>query len=127
MEPMTPEERFTRIENFLNTVAEHQARHAGQMTALTAGLAAQETTHSQEMSELRNLQRAIAGGMIELQQGQRELQQGQREVQQAQRTTEQELKALAESTRELDKAQKITEEKLHILIETVDRIIRDRK
>jgi septal ring factor EnvC (AmiA/AmiB activator) len=83
------------------------------MTALTAGLAAQETRHSEEMSELRNMQRAIAAGMIELQQ--------------TQRATEQELKALAESTRELDKAQKITEEKLHILIETVDRIIRDRK
>jgi hypothetical protein len=117
MDPMSPEERFTRIENFLNATAEHQAQHAEQMAALTAGLAAHEVRHAQEMSELRNMQRAIATGAIELQQ--------------AQRATEQELKALAESTRTVDKelreAQKITEEKLHILIKTVDRIIREKK
>jgi septal ring factor EnvC (AmiA/AmiB activator) len=117
MEPMTPEERFTKIENFLNATAEHQAQFAEQM-------AAQDARHAEEMSELRNMQRAIAAGMIELQQTQRELQQ-------TQRATEQELKTLAESTRTLDKelreAQKLTEEKLHILIETVDRIIREKK
>ena len=31
---MTPEQRFTKIENFLSTVAEHQAKHAEEMREL---------------------------------------------------------------------------------------------
>jgi hypothetical protein len=110
MEAMTPEERFTRIENLLSALTEHQAQHKEQM-------AAHEAIHNKEIAELRDMQKAIAAGMIELQQ--------------TQRVTEQELRALAESTRTLDKelreAQKTTEEKLHILIDTVDRIIRGKK
>ena len=32
---MTPEERFTRIENFMDTMAEHQARHDENLRQLT--------------------------------------------------------------------------------------------
>ena len=32
---MKPEERFTRIENFMDTMAEHQARHDEELRQLT--------------------------------------------------------------------------------------------
>ena len=40
---MTPEERFTRIENFMDTMAEHQARH------------------DEDIRELRTLHKSLTG------------------------------------------------------------------
>lgn len=34
MDAMTPEERFTRIENYLSALAEHQVRHAEEIREL---------------------------------------------------------------------------------------------
>ena len=42
-DPMTPEERFTRIENFMDTMAEHQARH------------------DEDIRELRTLHKGLTG------------------------------------------------------------------
>ena len=106
---MTPEERFTKIENFLSTVAEHQAQHAEQMAELRSQERTQHARHAEEIAELRQMQTTMAAGMIELQQ---------------------DLKALAETVRAngeiMEERQRITEEKIHALIDTVDRIVRKR-
>ena len=47
--PMTPEERFTRIENFLSTVAEHQAH-----------MSEHQANHDQDIKELREIQKGVS-------------------------------------------------------------------
>jgi hypothetical protein len=95
-EPMTPEERFTKIENALNAVAEYQARHAGEMEDLRAihkvlALALSKTAEMQQASTK------------EFREGMNQFREGMKELRETQRTTE---------------------EKLNALIDTVDRIIR---
>ena len=109
MEPMTPDERFTRIENSLNTVAEYQARHAEALAR-----------HDEEI-EKQNA-------------GIRDLIVVSRTVLDSQKETTVQIQALTSEVRqlragidELREAQLATDEKLHILIDTVDRIIRNQK
>ena len=47
--PMTPEERFTRIENFLSTVAEHQAH-----------MSEHQAEHDTDIKELREIQKGVS-------------------------------------------------------------------
>jgi hypothetical protein len=96
---MTPEERFTRIENFLLTVAEHQADHDAHFREMEGGLA-----------ELRAAQTTLAIAMTH--------------VAEAQRRTDEALERLARSHERTEDVQRITEASLNALIETVDRIIR---
>lgn len=114
---MTPEERFTKIENFLSTVAEHQAEHA------------------EQISELREVQKGMATAITGMQES---MAIAFNTILEAQRATDQKLNTLAETVAGLTETvaglaetvgavaeqQQITEEKLHALIDTVDRIIR---
>lgn len=102
---MTPEERWTKIENALNTVAERQARHDDDIAELRA---------SQKVMNL-----ALAKAAEMQQAGVRESREGMKESREG-------MKELREGMKELSEAQRITEEKLHALIDTVDRIIRER-
>ena len=54
--PMTPEERFTRIENFLSTVAEHQAY----MTEQQARMSDHQIQHDTDIKELREIQKGVS-------------------------------------------------------------------
>ena len=95
---MSSEERFIKIENALGVVAEHQARHA------------------EEISELRAMQKVMSLAIAKS-----------AEIQQASaRKIDEGMNEFREGMKELREAQRITEEKLHALIDTVDRIIRDR-
>lgn len=107
---MMPEQRFTRIENLLSIMTEHEAR-------FDEMLEAQRVRHDKEISEIRELQNAFATGMIRLQE--------------SQQTTDKKVQALTETVRvnaEANaEAQRVTEEKLNALIDIVDRIIRGRR
>ena len=113
---MTTEERFITIENFLKTVAEHQAHFA-------EGLEAQRVRHETEIADVRELQNALAAGMIRF--DDRMIR-----FQEAQEKSHEEMKELREEFREgmndLREAQRTTEEKLNALIDTVERIISNR-
>jgi soluble cytochrome b562 len=102
---MSSDERFIKIENALGVLAEHQARHA------------------EEISELRAMQKvmtlAIAKSAEIQQASSRKIDEGMKESREG-------MKELREGIKELREAQRITEEKLHALIDTVDRIVRDR-
>jgi hypothetical protein len=80
---MTPEERFTKIENALNTVAEYQARHAT------------------EMEELRAIHKVLALALsktAEMQQaGAKEFREGMKELRETQQATEEKLNALIDT------------------------------
>ena len=100
MQGMTPEERFTRIENFLTTVAEFQARHQTEIEKNAAAIrdlvVISRTlidSHKRTEGEIDKLHDSIV--------------------------------ELRESIAELRNRQQDTDEKLHILVETVDRIIRN--
>jgi hypothetical protein len=106
MEPMTPEERFTRIENSLNAVAEYQARHAEALAR-----------HDEEIDK----HNAAIRDLIVVS----------RTILESQKETTVQIQALATEMGQLREAQReaqqATDEKLHILIETVDRIIRNQQ
>jgi hypothetical protein len=106
MEPMTPEERFTRIENSLNTVAEYQAMHAEAIARHDAEI----DKHNAAIRDLIVVSRTLVD---------------------SQKETTVQIQALASEMRQSREAQReaqqATGEKLHILIETVDRIIRNQK
>lgn len=102
MEAMTPEERFIKIENVLETLAENHLRHDAAIRDLIV------------------VSRTTLNAIDELREGQKELHETTRILQQS-------MQKLKESQIELQESQKATDEKLHILIETVDRIIRNRK
>jgi hypothetical protein len=109
---MTPEERFTSIENFLNTVADHQAQFMEQMAAAERRAEAAEqrsgdahAKHDQEIAQIRELIHAIAGRIIII---------------------EDNMIRLERAGDLVKEAQQITEQKLNALIDTVDRIIRNR-
>jgi len=111
---MTPDELFQKIQNSVNTLAEHLAHFEEREEA-------QRIRHDKEIAEIRELQNAFASGMIRLQEGHIRLQESQaksdRRLDEAKQEWETGMKQLRE-------AQRITEEKLHALIETVDQIIR---
>ena len=116
MEPMTPEERFTKIENFLNTVAEHQARqaetlarHDAEIERNTAGIrdliVVSRSVLDSQMQTTAQIQ-ALASEMSHLRDG---------------------VDQLRDGVDQLREAQQATDDKLHALIDTVDRIIRNQK
>ena len=100
---MTPEERFSRIENFLSTVAEQQAR-----------MNEHQLRHDHDIQEihaiLKETQKGTALAIAKIAEENRRTAEAQRRTAQAHRQTEE--------------AQLVTEEKLNALIETVDRIVR---
>ena len=106
MEPMTPEERFTRIENALNAAAEYHAKHAEAIARHDAEI----EKHNSAIRDLIVVSRTILD---------------------SQKETTVHIQALASESRQMREAQQATQqatdEKLHILIETVDRIIRNQK
>jgi hypothetical protein len=100
MQGMTPEERFTRIENSLTTIAEFQARNETEIEKNAAAIrdlvVISRTlidSHKRTEAEIDKLHDSIV--------------------------------ELRESIAELRNRQQDTDEKLHILVETVDRIIRN--
>ena len=108
MEGMTPEERFTKMENLLATVIENQAKHDAGIRDLIAVSRTVVDSQKQTTAQINALTSDLSqlrGAIDDLREGQKELQEGQKE---------------------LREAQKATEDKLHALIETVDRIIRQK-
>ena len=99
MEPMTPEERFTKIENFMRTAAESHARHAGEIAELRETQARHEAEIEKQNAGIRDLV-LVSRAFLD----------SQREV--------------TKQIEKLREAQQTTDEKLHALIDTVDRIIR---
>ena len=113
---MTPEERFTRMENLLNSITEHQAGFDERQARYHEMLEAQRVRHDKEIFDIRELQNAFAAGMIRLQQSHDRMDQ---ELAKLKEWSQRNAEATAER-------QRLTEEKLNALIDTVDRIIRDR-
>lgn len=116
MEPMTPEERFTKIENALQSLTEMQARHDMQI----GDLITQTEKQNGGIRDLILVSRTFLESQKETTEQIREL----REVQQSSREAQQ---AFHEAQQALIEQQRSTEEKLHALIDTVDRIIRNQK
>ena len=110
MEEMTPQERFTKIENLLATLTETQIRHEAEIDK-----------HNAAIRDLIVVSRTMLDSIGELRESQRGLQTELREE------FEERQKRFDEGLAQLREAQKITDEKLHILIETVDRIIRNQQ
>ena len=113
IQPMTPEERFVKIENSLNTVAEHLA-HQAQMVEQIAAHQGRHEKAIQELTEMHKGVVIIVGKIAE-----------------AQKITDLKLNTLTEKMNTLTETvnahaeqQRVTEDKLHALIDTVDRIIR---
>jgi len=105
---MTPQERFTRIENILGTVAEFharqaeiQARHDAEIERNHAAIDKHNAVIDKHNAAIRDLV-VISRTLID---------------------SHQRIEAEIDKLRE---AQLATDEKLHILIETVDRIIRNK-
>ena len=109
MDPMTPEERFTKIENALNTTAGYLARQAETFARHDAENERQNAAIDKHNAAIRDLITVS------------------RTVLDSQKETTTQIQTLASEIGKLRDAQQATDEKLHILIETVDRIIRDRK
>jgi hypothetical protein len=59
---MTSEERFTRIENFLSTVAEHQAH----MAEHEARMSDNQARHDTDVQELREIQKRMCLAIAKL-------------------------------------------------------------
>jgi archaellum component FlaC len=107
---MTPEERFTKMENMLHAMMEHQARHQEQLDRQSEQINRQSEEINKQNAGIRDL--VVVSRTILT-------------------TTEKIVTSMAESQQEVTKqikelreAQASTDEKLNILIDTVDRIIR---
>jgi hypothetical protein len=96
---MTPEERFTKIENAIYSLTEIQAKHEGAIRDLI--VVSRTLVDSQKETTVQI--QSLASEMSQLRAGVDQMREAQQEAQQA------------------------TDEKLHILIETVDRIIRSQQ
>lgn len=96
---MTPEERFTTIENLLTSLTEAQVRNEAQIEAYNAAIEKQN-------AGIRDLV-IISRTLVE-----------------AQMKTTAQIEAVSA---ELSEKQKATEDKLYALIDTVDRIIRNQQ
>ena len=55
---MTPEERFTKIENFLSTIAEHEAH----LFEHQARMAEHQIHHDKDIQEIREMQKEMQKG-----------------------------------------------------------------
>jgi hypothetical protein len=109
MQPMTPDERFLRMENLMQSLTESQV----QLQLQHARLEAETEKNAAAIRDLIVISRSV----IEAQK--------KTDVQIDKLTSD--IQKLREEDHKLREAQKITEEKLHALIETVDRIIRNQK
>lgn len=98
---MTPEERFTRMENLASTLREGQALHEA------------------DVREIREIQKKTDAVLLKLAGNQQGMAESQLRMAESH-------SRLADSQDKLAKAQAETEAKLNALIETVDRLIRDR-
>jgi len=105
---MTPEERFTKIENALQALTETQARHESAIRDLITVSRTLLDSHRTLLDSQKEVSVQIQGLAGQTQ-----------ELRDAQMRTDAEI-------RELRDAQKHTDEKLNALIDTVDRIIRSR-
>jgi hypothetical protein len=106
MEPMTPEERWTKFENAMQSLMENQARHDVQIAqneAAIRDLLVVSRIFLDSQKEMTAQIKANSAGIGKLDE------------------------KFRQGMDELREAQRVTEEKLHALIETVDRIIRDSK
>ena len=110
---MTPEERFIKIENSLNTVAEHQAQ-----------MVEHQVRHEKAIQELTEMHKGvviIVGRIAEAQQvTDLKLNTFTEKV----NTLTEKMNTLTETVNVVAEQQRVTEDKLHALIDTVDRIIR---
>jgi len=103
---MTPEERFTKIENLLVTLTDRQVHNEAEIerhNAAIRDLIAVSRTLVESQKQTTMQIEALTSENARMQEAQRK------------------------SADELREAQKVTEDKLHALIETVDRIIRNRE
>ena len=80
---MTPEERFTKIENALSAVADYQARQAAEMEELRA----MHKVLTLALSKTAEIQQASA----------KEFREGMKELRETQRATEEKLNALIDT------------------------------
>jgi hypothetical protein len=106
---MSPEERFTKIENAIESLIGTQAEHAAQIDKQNAGIRDLIVVSRTVLTSIQQLQTAQSK-MIEVQD---KMIEECRELH----------KNMIEEVRELHKH---TDEKLNILIDSVDRIIRNR-
>ena len=117
---MTPEERFVKIENSLNTVAEHLA-HQAQMVEQIAEHQGRHEKAIQELTEMHKGVVIIVGRIAEAQQvTDLKLNTFTEKV----NTLTEKMNTLTETVNAHAEQQRVTEDKLHALIDTVDRIIR---
>jgi hypothetical protein len=103
---MTPEERFTRIENLLAALTEAQVRNEAQIEANNTAIEKQNAAIEKQNAGIRDLV-IVSRTLVETQM----------------KTTAQ-IEAVSA---ELTEKQKATEDKLHALIDIVDRIIRNKQ
>jgi hypothetical protein len=115
MHDMTPEERFTRIENILGTVAEFharqaeiQARHDAEIERTHAAIDKHSAAIDKHSAVIDKHNAAIRDLVV------------------ISRTLIDSHERIEAEIDKLREAQLATDEKLHILIETVDRIIRNK-
>ena len=110
---MTPEERFTTIENLLASLTEAQVRNEAQIEATTATIQRQNAAIENQNAAIEKQNAGIRDLVI------------------VSRTLiEAQMKATAQFeavSAELREKQKATEDKLHTLIDVVDRIIRNKQ
>ena len=106
MDGMTPEERFTRIENLLASLTQAQIRNEAQIEAHNTAIEKQNAAIEKQNAGIRDL-------VI-----------GSRTLVEAQMKATAQFEAVSAELREKQKA---TEDKLHALIDIVDRIIRDKQ
>jgi hypothetical protein len=114
MDNMTPEERFTQIENLLKLTAEHLAEHEERFRK-------HEDWYQKHEDWFRKHEEAAARRDAEIDKHNAAI----RDLIVLSRFSLEETRKTQASIAELREAQKITEEKLHILVDTVDRIIRN--
>ena len=105
---MTPEERFTKIENAVHALTEIQARHEVMLEKQNSGIRDLILVTRTVLDSQREVTGQIQGIVGQIQ-----------GLHDAQMRTDAEI-------RELREAQKHTDEKLNALIDIVDRVIRNR-
>ena len=110
---MTPEERFTRIENVLQTMVEHQAKQQEQLDKHSDQIERQSAQIDKQNSGIRDLTLVSRTVLTSIQ-----------EIHHVQRQDHAEWNSQMKNLRE---AQAATDEKLNILIDTVERVVRRRQ
>ena len=117
---MTPEERFVKIENSLNTVAEHLA-HQAQMVEQ---IAAHQGRHEKAIQELTEMHKGVVIIVGRIAEAQQVTDLKLNTFTEKMNTWTETMNTLTETLNAHAEQQRVTEDKLHALIDTVDRIIR---